>query len=174
MGGREFVQGEKGELEKGARPDSSNNFQARYAIRHAWTGPIACESPRRGIWGGPPSGGGASKAIAATDLASAPRAELKLVSHIDKGLDDVESWDEAAAKSRAKPAVLLGATVSSGETKTKTEATAEGGNVPAVPPRRACGCATPGVTAGWGLGVRGWGWGCGGVGVVEAEREKVD
>ena len=31
-----------------------NNFQARYAIRHPWTGPITCKEPRRGIWGGPP------------------------------------------------------------------------------------------------------------------------
>lgn len=29
-------------LEKSAHPDATNNFQARYAMRHAWTGPIAC------------------------------------------------------------------------------------------------------------------------------------
>jgi MYXO-CTERM domain-containing protein len=53
VGGREFMQ-DTGKLEQGARPDSQNNFQARYVIRHPWTGPIACGHPQRGIWGGPP------------------------------------------------------------------------------------------------------------------------
>lgn len=53
VGGREFIQTD-GKLEQGARPDSTNNFQARYAIRHPWTGPIACTNPRRGVWGGKP------------------------------------------------------------------------------------------------------------------------
>jgi hypothetical protein len=56
VGGREFVQ-TAGKLEQGARPDSSNNFQARYVIRHPWAGPIACRHPQRGLWGGPPGGG---------------------------------------------------------------------------------------------------------------------
>ena len=30
-----------------------NNFQGRYAIRHPWVGPIDCENPQRGRWGGP-------------------------------------------------------------------------------------------------------------------------
>ncbi len=73
VGGREFMQ--KGnELETGARPDNyTNNFQGRYAIRHPWTGPIACQNPRRGIWGGPPNGGTPGP-IAAKDLAFAPRS----------------------------------------------------------------------------------------------------
>jgi hypothetical protein len=53
VGGREFMQSD-GKLEQGARPDATNNFQARYIIRHPWTGPIACDHPRRGVWGGPP------------------------------------------------------------------------------------------------------------------------
>ena len=53
VGGREFVQ-TNGKLEQGARPDATNNFQARYAIRHPWTGPIACSHPQRGVWGGRP------------------------------------------------------------------------------------------------------------------------
>jgi hypothetical protein len=55
VGGREFMQS-GGKLEQGARSDSTNNFQARYVIRHAWTGPIRCKNPQRGIWGGPPNG----------------------------------------------------------------------------------------------------------------------
>jgi TonB family protein len=53
VGGREFDDAE-GQLERGASPSSINNFQGRYAIRHAWTGPITCAEPRRGNWGGPP------------------------------------------------------------------------------------------------------------------------
>jgi len=61
VGGREFMGagaagGQHPRLEQGARPDGQNNFQARYVIRHPWTGPIACKEPQRGIWGGPPSG----------------------------------------------------------------------------------------------------------------------
>jgi hypothetical protein len=60
VGGREFMQNTSGtggaKLERGARADGQNNFQARYVIRHPWTGPIACANPQRGIWGGPPSG----------------------------------------------------------------------------------------------------------------------
>ena len=39
-----------------AASDGENNFQARYAIRHWWTGPITCENPQRDVWGGPPDG----------------------------------------------------------------------------------------------------------------------
>jgi hypothetical protein len=53
VGGRESMS-TNGKLEQGARPDSQNNFQARYVIRHPWTGPIACAHPQRGMWGGPP------------------------------------------------------------------------------------------------------------------------
>ena len=38
------------------RPSGTNNFQGRYVIRHPWTGPMSCEHPKRGVWGGPPPG----------------------------------------------------------------------------------------------------------------------
>jgi hypothetical protein len=60
-----------------ARPDSSNNFQARYIIRHYWQGKVACASPRWNNWGGPP-GGGEPSPIAARDLAAAPRGGVEL------------------------------------------------------------------------------------------------
>jgi hypothetical protein len=56
VGGREMGD-DPTHLEQTARPDEMNNFQARYVIRHRWTGPIACANPQRGIWGGPPGGG---------------------------------------------------------------------------------------------------------------------
>ena len=80
VGGRESYEG--GKLEQGAMPSRMNTFQARYAIRHEWTGPIACEHPRRGLWGGPPSGGGGRQAIAAQQTAFAPRGQLQLASAI--------------------------------------------------------------------------------------------
>jgi hypothetical protein len=76
VGGREIT-GDNGRLEERARPDEYNNFQGRYAIRHAWTGPIACESPRRGVWGGPPDGQEVASQ-AATNLAFAPRGRIRL------------------------------------------------------------------------------------------------
>ena len=79
-GGRE-VHGAGGTLEQGAQPARVNNFQARYAIRHAWTGAVACENPRRGIWGGPP-GGQKPTPEPATDLAFAPRGKVKLATFV--------------------------------------------------------------------------------------------
>jgi len=35
-----------------------STFQGRYIIRHPWKGPIKCQNPRRGIWGGQNGGGG--------------------------------------------------------------------------------------------------------------------
>jgi hypothetical protein len=97
VGGREFVVDDKGNLEKGAKPSAGeNNFQARYAIRHPWTGPVTCENPRRGVWGGPPQGEpGNSSPIPATNLASAPRGDLVLTSYVTRGLDDAAEYDKA-------------------------------------------------------------------------------
>ena len=55
VGGREMMT-DGNRLEERSRPDSTNNFQGRYVIRHAWTGPMACASPVRGRWGGPWAG----------------------------------------------------------------------------------------------------------------------
>ena len=35
---------------------ATNNFQGRYIIRHYWSGPVKCDNPRYGEWGGPPDG----------------------------------------------------------------------------------------------------------------------
>jgi len=80
VGGREFVTS-GGKLEEGAQASSVNNFQGRYAIRHRWTGPIACANPHRNVWGGPPDGG-SSGPEPALNLAFAPRGEVKLATSI--------------------------------------------------------------------------------------------
>ncbi len=79
LGGRE-MRDASGALEHGAQiVGSENNFQARYAIRHAWTGPVTCANPRRGVWGGPPAGvEGSTQAQAARGLAFAARGAIQL------------------------------------------------------------------------------------------------
>jgi hypothetical protein len=67
MGGRE-VRDNDGKLEHGAQTSAFNNFQARYAMRHPWTGPIDCKDPKRGVWGGRPDASGASPPKAAQKL----------------------------------------------------------------------------------------------------------
>lgn len=72
-GGREWLVDGK-QLEQGAQPSDYNNFQARYAIRHRWKGPLECDNPVRGVWGGPPLGEQvASGPAVARDLAFASR-----------------------------------------------------------------------------------------------------
>jgi hypothetical protein len=87
VGGREFVR-DGGKLEEGAQPSSVNNFQGRYAIRHHWTGPVACANPRRGIWGGPPNGGG-NAPQAALNLAFAPRGTVQLATSIQGDVPEI-------------------------------------------------------------------------------------
>ncbi|MEZ4367128.1 MAG: DUF2330 domain-containing protein [Kofleriaceae bacterium] len=56
VGGREFVvDGDR--REEGAKPAQANSFQARYAIRHPWTGALACDAPVRGRWRRAAAGG---------------------------------------------------------------------------------------------------------------------
>jgi hypothetical protein len=86
-GGREFLTS-AGALEKGAVPYVTNNFQARYAIRHAWTGPLACASPRRGVWGGPAQGA-QPPTQPATNLAFAPRGGLQLASYVREDVPEL-------------------------------------------------------------------------------------
>ena len=82
VGGREqVIDPSTQKLEEGAQPSSINNFQGRYTIRYPWTGPIACANPRRGIWGGPPSGG-KPPTSPGLGLAFAPRGQVQLASAI--------------------------------------------------------------------------------------------
>ena len=87
VGGREFLTDGK-KLEEGAKAASVNNFQGRYIIRHAWTGPVACKNPRRGIWGGP-SGRGAPTTSPALNLAFAPRGSIQLQKSIKQDVPEI-------------------------------------------------------------------------------------
>jgi hypothetical protein len=89
VGGRE-IRNDKGALEYGFAKDSVNNFQARYAIRHPWTGPIACQQPRRGVWGGPWSyREQTQEMIMARKVAFAPRGKLSLPSVVKRRLPEI-------------------------------------------------------------------------------------
>jgi len=79
VGGRETVVDPRTHaVEQGAQASEygTNAFQARYAVRHLWPGPITCANPRRYVWGGPPADQRAAATltpVAATDLVSQPR-----------------------------------------------------------------------------------------------------
>ncbi len=99
-GGREVRSGQGGTLENGSTSAGVNNFQARYAIRHAWEGKIECANPVRGRWGGPPAGKSAEKAQAALDLAFAPRG-AKLAQLVKQDIPEIgikAGEDPASAK----------------------------------------------------------------------------
>jgi hypothetical protein len=95
-GGREVWS--RSGLEYGSTPSSQNFFQARYAIRYWWTGPIRCQNPQRGAWGGPPHGGN-QQVIAASKTAFAPRGKLQLASVIKRDL-----WEIGYKKAATPPA----------------------------------------------------------------------
>jgi hypothetical protein len=92
-GGRE--QWSKNGLEYGAMPSAQNFFQARYAIRHWWTGPVKCEHPVRGVWGGPPDGN-YQPTIAASKLAFAPRGKLEVASVVKRDLWEINLKKDSA------------------------------------------------------------------------------
>jgi len=103
QGGRE-VSDAAGKLETTAASSGINNFQARYAIRHEWTGPIECASPRRGRWGGPPRGESYAGAKAGRDLAFAPRGQVDLARMVVGDVPELEVKAAGAAPAGATPA----------------------------------------------------------------------
>jgi MYXO-CTERM domain-containing protein len=94
-GGRE--EWSKAGLEYGATPSEKNFFQGRYAIRHAWSGPIKCKHPQRYVWGASPDGND-SETLAASKLAFVPRGKLDLSSVIGRDL-----WEIGYKKARKGP-----------------------------------------------------------------------
>ncbi len=86
VGGRELPD-QLGRLETKVTTESGlNSFQGRYVILHPWTGEIACDNPKHGVWGGPPGNTerDPNAAMAATNLAFAPRGKVELASLLAK------------------------------------------------------------------------------------------
>ena len=137
VGGREWMVGDK--VEKGARQDSYNNFQGRYAIRHPWTGPIACQNPIRGRWGGPPGAPADKPVEAAKDLAFAPRGKVELARLVRDDIPELELM--LAAGAAPQTAAVIDAPEPA---PTEPAPTADAPPKPAdTPPKPAgCGCAS--------------------------------
>jgi MYXO-CTERM domain-containing protein len=93
-GGRELV-ATAGKLEDGAHPSTTNSFQARYTIRHPWSGPIRCNNPVHGRWGGPPpdliAQAGVQHAAAkpALRVAAVPRGGLALADAVEHDVPEI-------------------------------------------------------------------------------------
>ncbi len=180
VGGREFVvDPATGALEKGAVKSSENNFQGRYIIRHAWTGKIECDAPRRHIWGGPPGNpDGPPQTKAATDLAATPRGAVQLASLVVSGLDDPKSWDVAAGGKAAPSPSANPSTNSSANSSAKPSANAGPSSSsppgslagPAAPPeKKACGCSVVGARDGLDVAI-GFGGVVFGIGIFARRR----
>ncbi len=133
VGGREHVVA-GGKLEERSRPDSINNFQARYAIRHEWTGPITCKDPVRGRWGGPPSGAAGGDATPALDLAFVARGAAKLPELVRQDVPEIDVKAGVATAPAPTP------------TNPQTGPAPGSSQPPATPPapktKSGCGCDT--------------------------------
>jgi hypothetical protein len=77
MGGRAQWNGTSADSGASTQGAYGNNFQGRYIIRHYWQGAITCQTPQYDNWGGPPNGGEPT-AVAARNLADAPRGKIAL------------------------------------------------------------------------------------------------
>ena len=133
VGGREFM-GTNGKLEERSQPSGVNNFQARYAIRNEWTGPIACKNPVRGRWGGPPAGVAGGGIKPGLDLAFAKRGEAKLPELVRADVPEIDV-KAAAPGPTATPPPVAGTT--------DKPATPPAAGAPAKK-KSGCGCSTDG------------------------------
>ena len=142
VGGRE-LRNAGGTLEERAQPAGMNNFQARYAIRHEWTGAVTCKDPRRGIWGGPPSGATGGGVKPALDLAFAPRGQAQLAQLVRQDIPELGvKAGSAGATTPDDPAPAKPDPTTAPTTTTTTPAA-----TPAKPDAKkkgGCGCQTDG------------------------------
>ncbi len=147
VGGRETGGPESNE--RGATVTSQNNFQARFIIRHPWTGPIKCRNPQRGMWGGPP-GGSEPPAIAARDLAFAARDQPL------RGFLKTELADNTALPGDPVQVDPYPRAIASKEPQDTTSPPPLEPGPPTIavpPPPASSGCASCDTTAGSGLGL---------------------
>jgi hypothetical protein len=124
IGGR-GVPDVNGNMEQGVQPSGMNNFQGRYAMLHPWTGPVTCNAPQRGQWGGPPDrddwfamppprGAGSTFARAA-----APAPPPALASVVEGTL----AWSAIAGIQGASPSALVATQAIDGTATTPTTLT---------------------------------------------------
>ncbi|MCC7534653.1 MAG: DUF2330 domain-containing protein [Deltaproteobacteria bacterium] len=133
VGGREFVvDPETRRLEQGARVQAGgvNNFQARYAIRHPWTGPVSCANPRRGIWGGPPNGA-EPRPTPARDLANVARGQVRLAESLTAPIPGIVP--DLVSSAQAQPPSAGGGTTTTPATSGKGSCACRAGGGAAAP-----------------------------------------
>jgi len=142
VGGRE-MRGADGALESRSTPSSTSTFQGRYAVRHPWSGPIACDKPIRNRWGGPPNGITNGPPKPALGLAYAPRDNVQFASFLRtdvtelgvKAAGELPTPVGTYTKPDPAPAGTAGADAGSGAT--------DGGAVSgAAPSKSGCGGCT--------------------------------
>lgn len=156
-GGRE--EGPTGSADKKVYfAEHTNNFQARYTLRHPWPGPIACESPRRGVWGAKPKNqpssparptSSASASATPSGKPAAPSAAEAALASLLEGdaLPDLQSY--TIAFRAAEPPRPAAATPPSGTASSASPGAAS--SAPGGQTRSGdCGCrvAAPGAGAG--------------------------
>ncbi len=133
VGGREHLQA-SGKLEERSQPSGTNNFQARYAIRHPWTGEITCKDPVRGRWGGPPAGVTGGGVKPALDLAFAPRGKAALAQLVGQDIPEL-----AIKAAGGLPATAGTPPASPGQTRPPA-----GTSDPGTKKKTGCGCSSGG------------------------------
>jgi hypothetical protein len=111
-----------GAMEQGAMASEygQNTFQGRYVMLHPWEGPITCESPQRGRWGGP----------LGTDDGSAPSTFASGNTAMGSGI----------ASSAMQGEAMLAGSIQWSAGQASQASTSLGGAVPIAP--RGGGCAT--------------------------------
>ena len=142
-GGREHPQ-KDGKPLYGAASSSQNQFQARYAVRHAWAGEVQCDNPRFGHWGGPPAGVSRPQPRAATDLAFAPRGGITLASMVRQAVPEI-GVKPSKRKRPAPTAAASGAATTSASSAANGSAAGPAAASPASPAATSsCLCSTVG------------------------------
>jgi hypothetical protein len=162
-GGREL--GPSGEADrKVSFAEHTNNFHARYVVRHPWAGPITCADPKRGVWGAKPRNApapgrpspspSASASASASGKAATPSAAEKALTALLEGgqLPDLQAFAiPYRAAEPPKPAASAAATAAPSGTTASTSAPASTGSA-APGSGSSCACragAATGEGGGW-------------------------
>ncbi|MBS2017327.1 MAG: DUF2330 domain-containing protein [Deltaproteobacteria bacterium] len=148
-GGRE-VRSADGTLESRSQPSASSTFQGRYAVRHPWSGPIACANPIRNRWGGPPNGITNGPAKPALGLAYAARDNVQFASFLRTDVSELGVKAEGEIPSPVGTYVRPESAPTS-VTSAPTATEGDAGAAPAASGSKGCaGCAA--APSRWGSG----------------------
>jgi MYXO-CTERM domain-containing protein len=153
--------------------ETTDNYQARYVVRHPWTGKMECSSPKRGVWGdkpvaksdpAPSTSGSAAPSAGPATSAKAPKKKADNADKKDKGDEkapEVVAWLASGAAPDLQPfAINLPAGTAKPPKPTPSAAPAPtpapSASAPATTatpqPDSGCGCGVPVEHAPTGLG----------------------